>query len=53
MRSGYSVADVTARMFAVIGILSALRYRDQTGMGQFVDVSMYDAPHLGNEFELS
>ena len=43
VRSGYSVADVTAGLFAVIGILSALRYRDQTGMGQFVDVSMYDA----------
>lgn len=43
VRSGYSVADVTAGMFAVIGILSALRHRDRTGSGQFVDVSMYDA----------
>lgn len=42
VRSGYSVADVTAGMFAVIGILLALRSRDETGKGQFVDVSMLD-----------
>src|SRR5437879_6338317 len=30
-------------MFAVIGILMALRSRDQTGVGQFVDVSMFDS----------
>src|ERR1700723_3064406 len=42
VRCGYSVADVTSGMFAVIGILMALRARDQTGQGQFVDVSMYD-----------
>ncbi len=42
VRSGYSVADVTAGMFATIGILIALRSRDQTGQGQFVDVAMFD-----------
>lgn len=42
VRSGYSVADVTAGMFATIGILIALRSRDQTGQGQFVDVAMLD-----------
>lgn len=42
VRSGYSVADVTAGMFAVIGILMALRHRDRTGLGQLVDVSMFD-----------
>jgi crotonobetainyl-CoA:carnitine CoA-transferase CaiB-like acyl-CoA transferase len=42
MRCGYSVADVISGMFAVIGILMALRARDQTGQGQFVDVSMFD-----------
>lgn len=42
VRSGYSVADVTAGMFAAIGILMALRQRDRTGAGQFVDVSMFD-----------
>lgn len=42
VRSGHSVTDVTAGMFAVIGILMALRRRDQTGQGQLVDVSMFD-----------
>jgi crotonobetainyl-CoA:carnitine CoA-transferase CaiB-like acyl-CoA transferase len=42
VRCGYSVADVTAGLFAVIGILMALRAREHTGRGQFVDVSMFD-----------
>jgi crotonobetainyl-CoA:carnitine CoA-transferase CaiB-like acyl-CoA transferase len=42
VRCGYSIADITAGMFAVIGILMALRARDQTGHGQFVDISMFD-----------
>ena len=42
VRCGYSVADVTAGMFAVIGILMALRAREKTGEGQYVDVSMLD-----------
>ncbi len=43
VRSGYSVADVTAGLFATIGILTAIHHRTQTGLGQFVDVSMYDS----------
>jgi crotonobetainyl-CoA:carnitine CoA-transferase CaiB-like acyl-CoA transferase len=43
VRCGHSVADITAGMFAMIGILMALRSRDQTGIGQFVDVSMFDS----------
>ena len=42
-RSGYSVADITAGMFAVIGILTALHHRERSGEGQYVDVSMFDA----------
>ena len=42
VRCGHSVADVTAGMFAVIGILMALQTRNQTGMGQSVDISMFD-----------
>lgn len=42
VRSGHSVADTTAGLFGLIGILMALRVRDQTGAGQFVDVSMLD-----------
>jgi CoA:oxalate CoA-transferase len=43
VRCGYGVTDVTAGLFAVIGILLALRARDRTGRGQFVDVSMLDS----------
>src|SRR5581483_10102366 len=32
-----------AGLFAVIGILLALRAREQTGMGQYVDVAMLDS----------
>ena len=42
VRCGYGVTDVTAGQFAVIGILMALRARERTGQGQFIDVSMLD-----------
>lgn len=42
-RCGHSVADVTAGMFALIGTLMALRTREQTGQGQWVDVAMLDS----------
>ena len=42
VRCGYGVTDVTAGLFAVIGILLALRARESTGRGQYVDVSMLD-----------
>src|ERR1700680_671245 len=43
VRCGYSVADVSTGMFALIGILMALRSRDSSGLGQFVDISMLDS----------
>ncbi|MBI3208563.1 MAG: CoA transferase [Candidatus Solibacter usitatus] len=42
-RCGHSVADITSGMFALIGILMALRVREQTGAGQFVDIAMLDS----------
>jgi len=42
-RAGYPVSDANASMMAVIGILSALVARNQTGRGQHVDISMLDA----------
>ena len=38
-----ALGDTATGMFAVIGILAALRHRDMTGEGQFVDVAMLDA----------
>lgn len=43
VRCGHSVADVTAGMMALVGILMALQARARTGKGQYVDVSMLDA----------
>ena len=43
VRCGHSVADITAGMFSMIGILMALEARNRTGEGQFVDVSMLDS----------
>ncbi len=42
VRSGHSVADVTAGLFALVGALMALQARHRTGRGQFIDVSMMD-----------
>jgi CoA:oxalate CoA-transferase len=43
VRFGVPIADMLAPVFAVIGILAALRNRDQTGEAQHVDVSMLGA----------
>lgn len=42
-RIGVPFADLSAPMFAVIGIVSALYHRRQTGQGQHIDVSMLGA----------
>ncbi len=42
VRVGTSISDLTAALFTAIGILSALRHRDQTGEGQLIDVGMLD-----------
>lgn len=40
---GVAVADLAAGLHAAVGVLAALRHRDATGVGQFVDVSLFDA----------
>lgn len=42
-RIGPSTIDILSGAHAAIGILLALRYRDRTGKGQFIDTSLYDA----------
>jgi crotonobetainyl-CoA:carnitine CoA-transferase CaiB-like acyl-CoA transferase len=42
VRTGHSIADITAGLFSLIGALMALQARGQTGRGQFVDVAMMD-----------
>lgn len=43
MKVGVGIADVVCGLYATIGILSALRHRDQTGEGQHVEIALVDA----------
>ena len=38
-----ALGDISSALFAAIGVLAALRHRESTGLGQLVDVAMYDA----------
>lgn len=38
-----SLADYMSGLYGVIGILLALRHRDQTGKGQMIDVALYES----------
>jgi formyl-CoA transferase len=38
-----ALGDISAALFATIGILAALRHREATGRGQHVDIAMLDA----------
>jgi len=42
VRVGVSIGDITAGLFATIGIVAALRQRATTGSGTLVDVAMLD-----------
>ena len=42
VRPGSSFGDIVAGLFTVIGVLSALREREESGEGQYIDVSMLD-----------
>lgn len=40
---GFGSADVISGLHSVIGIMAALRVRDDTGVGQHIDIAMVDA----------
>ena len=42
MKSAVAVADLFTGMYAVTGVLAALRHAERTGQGQHVDVSLLD-----------
>jgi crotonobetainyl-CoA:carnitine CoA-transferase CaiB-like acyl-CoA transferase len=42
MKVGVGIADVMTGMYATVGILAALRHRDQTGKGQHIDLALLD-----------
>lgn len=38
-----ALGDIGTAMFGIVGVLAALRHRDQTGIGQYVDIAMFDS----------
>jgi crotonobetainyl-CoA:carnitine CoA-transferase CaiB-like acyl-CoA transferase len=42
VRAGVSIADMTAGLYAAFGVMTALRVKEKTGKGQYVDVSMLE-----------
>ncbi len=43
MGLGFSYADAIAGLYGALAVLAALQYRDDTGRGQFIDLSEYEA----------
>lgn len=43
MKVGVAIVDITAGLFACSAILAALRHRDRTGLGQYIDIALLDA----------
>jgi crotonobetainyl-CoA:carnitine CoA-transferase CaiB-like acyl-CoA transferase len=43
VQSGVQIADLSGAIYAVVGILLALHYRDISGEGQMIDSSLFDA----------
>ena len=43
LRVGIPVADIFAGLYSVIGVLAALNHRNNTGLGQYIDVSLFES----------
>ncbi len=48
-RSGTAIGDILASLFATVGVLAALKVREETGRGQLVDVSLVDSVYAALE----
>jgi crotonobetainyl-CoA:carnitine CoA-transferase CaiB-like acyl-CoA transferase len=51
MRVGIAIADVSAGVFAALGILVALHERERSGVGQFVHTSLLEALIFMHDFQ--
>jgi CoA:oxalate CoA-transferase len=43
VRTGISLGDIAAGLYAAVGVLAALHERDTSGKGQYIDISMLDS----------
>lgn len=53
VKAGISVADIIGGQFALLGILLALKNRDATGRGAFIDLAMQEACAWSTQFSWS
>jgi itaconate CoA-transferase len=42
-KAGIAIADIAAGLYSALGIVLALYQREKTGLGQFVDISMFES----------
>ncbi|MCC7163198.1 MAG: CoA transferase [Anaerolineae bacterium] len=55
MRYPVPIADITTGIYAAMGVLVALRARDANGLGQFIDMALFDSQltwlnHIGSNY---
>lgn len=50
VKAGISVADIIGGQFALLAILLALKHRDATGQGAFIDLAMQEACAWATQF---
>ncbi len=55
MRYPIPIADITTGIYSALGVLAALRVRDQQGVGQFLDMALFDSQltwlnHIGSNY---
>jgi crotonobetainyl-CoA:carnitine CoA-transferase CaiB-like acyl-CoA transferase len=55
MRYPIPIADITTGIYAALGVLVALRAREQNGVGQFIDMALFDSQltwlnHIGSNY---
>jgi crotonobetainyl-CoA:carnitine CoA-transferase CaiB-like acyl-CoA transferase len=43
LKTGPAITDFVSGLYGALAIVAAIRYRDQTGKGQFIDVAMMDS----------
>lgn len=49
---GFALGDIYTSLIGMIGLLSAIRHRDLTGQGQYIDIAMYDCMLSLNELAI-